>query len=51
MLGILACGQVIGIINEIVSVEEVIKGMVNGAKTIYEGLGSSEVLKGFKRPL
>ena len=49
--GILACGQVIGLIDEILSVKEVISGMVNGARVIYERLGAEGVLRACKRPL
>ena len=49
--GILACGQVIGLIDEILSVKEVISGMVNGARAIHERLGAEGILRACKKPL
>jgi nitronate monooxygenase len=37
-LGILACGQVMGLIREVVSVQELIHSMVEGAATIHQRL-------------
>jgi NAD(P)H-dependent flavin oxidoreductase YrpB (nitropropane dioxygenase family) len=36
---IIACGQVIGLIDELKTVQEVIEEMVKGAQTIYRGFG------------
>jgi NAD(P)H-dependent flavin oxidoreductase YrpB (nitropropane dioxygenase family) len=37
-LGILACGQVMGLIREVVSVQELISSMVEGAVAIHQRL-------------
>ena len=37
-LGILACGQIIGLIREVVSVQELIRSIVEGAVAIHQRL-------------
>ena len=45
--GVLACGQSIGLVSEVRSVEEVIEGMVREAAAIQERLASSRVFHSF----
>ena len=39
-LGIIACGQVVGLIDDLKSVQDVIQEMVDGAHTIYQCFGT-----------
>lgn len=39
-LGIIACGQVVGLIDDLKSVQDVIQEMVDGAHTIYQRFGT-----------
>ena len=42
-IGVIACGQVMGQIHEILSVREIIEGIINQAKLIGQRLGNIEV--------
>lgn len=39
--GILPCGQVVGLINQVLSVKEVVEGIINGAKDILDRMAAS----------